>query len=127
MATELMDSLAQGTESPQDYQAFSITTATVIDNKDTTGEMRVQVRIPWFPDAEPWVRVAVLMSGRERGTFFIPQENDEVLLAFNLGDIRESYVIGSVWNGVDKPPFTNSDDAVSKRLIRTPKGLEILF
>ena len=127
MSTELVASVALGSESSSDYQALSITNATVIDNIDQTGEMRVQVRIPWLPDANPWVRVAMPMAGPRRGIFFIPQVNDEVLLAFNQGDIREAYVIGAVWNGVDKPPMKDPNDAVTKRVIRTPKGLEILF
>src|SRR5207249_2038613 len=81
MSMELVASVALGSESSSDYQALSITNATVIDNIDQTGEMRVQVRIPWLPDANPWVRVAMPMAGPRRGIFFIPQVNDEVLLA----------------------------------------------
>ncbi|HUJ10356.1 MAG TPA: phage baseplate assembly protein V [Verrucomicrobiae bacterium] len=127
MDGELIDRLSSESETRSEFHAFSITTATVIDNIDSTGQMRVQVRIPWLPDIEPWVRVAVLMAGPQRGTFFIPQVDDEVLVAFNQGDIRESYVIGCLWNGVDEPPTTEENDAVSKRMIRTPKGLQIVF
>ena len=126
MAQGLIESAAQS-ENAAERQSYSVTPATVISTCDSSKAMRVQVRIPALPGVEPWVRVAVPMAGPKRGMFFMPQVDDEVLLAFNQGDIRESYVIGSVWNGVDKPPAKDTKDAENKRIIRTPKGLEILF
>jgi uncharacterized protein involved in type VI secretion and phage assembly len=67
------------------------------------------------------------MAGPNRGTFFIPQIGDEVLVSFNQGDVSEAYVIGSLWNGRDQPPTQIPTDAVSKRLIRTPVGHEVVF
>jgi len=32
----------------------------------------------------------------------LPEVGDEVLVAFNHGDQRKPYVIGSLWNGADK-------------------------
>lgn len=127
MGDSFVDSAAQRIDISDEYQAYSVTTATVIENVDETGQMRVQVRIPWLPGVDPWVRIAVLMAGPQRGTFFIPQVDDEVLIAFNQGDIRESYVIGSLWNDIDKPPASEPEDAVSKRLVCTPKGLQLRF
>jgi uncharacterized protein involved in type VI secretion and phage assembly len=69
--------------------------------------------------------VAVLMAGRESGTFFIPQVGDEVLVAFSHGEVQEPYVIGCLWNGQDSPPTQVPTDAVKKRIIRTPAGHEI--
>jgi uncharacterized protein involved in type VI secretion and phage assembly len=127
VAQGLIESSARQTEAPEERQSYSVTPATVIATCDSSKEMRVQVRIPAFPSIQPWVRVSVPMAGPQRGMFFMPQVDDEVLLAFNQGDVRESYVIGSVWNGVDKPPASDTNDAVDKRIIRTPKGLEIFF
>jgi uncharacterized protein involved in type VI secretion and phage assembly len=127
VAQALIESGAKQTEAPAERQSYSVTPATVIATCDSSKQMRVQVRIPALPGVEPWVRVAVPMAGPQRGMFFMPQVDDEVLLAFNQGDVRESYVIGSVWNGVDKPPASDTNDAVNKRIIRTPKGLEIFF
>jgi uncharacterized protein involved in type VI secretion and phage assembly len=44
------------------------------------------------------------MAGNNRGTWFIPDVNDEVLISFEAGDPRRPYVIGSLWNGSDAPP-----------------------
>jgi phage baseplate assembly protein V len=84
----------------------------------------VQVHLP---EMDPWARVAVLMGGMNSGTYFIPQVGDEVLVAFNHGDLRDAYVIGSVWNKVDRPPTSLPSDAVNRRVIRTPGGHELVF
>ena len=57
-----------------------------------------------------------------RGMYFIPQVDDEVLVAFGHGDVSEPYVLGSLWSPVDKPPATGDQDPVNHRIIRTPKG-----
>jgi uncharacterized protein involved in type VI secretion and phage assembly len=69
--------------------------------------------------------VAVLSAGSNRGTYFIPQSGDEVLVAFNHGDVTEPFVIGSLWNGRDQPPRSGPLDPVNARVIRTPAGHEI--
>jgi uncharacterized protein involved in type VI secretion and phage assembly len=83
--------------------------AIVTDIVDPDGQGRVKVKLPWSPDQsdggyEVWARFAVLMAGRNRGTWFIPDPNDEVLVAFEAGDPRHPYVIGALWNGQDAPP-----------------------
>lgn len=80
---------------------------TAIDDPDGIG--RVRVRLPWAPDTdgaayEAWARIATLMAGNNRGTWFIPDVDDEVLVAFESGDTRCPYVIGALWNGRDTPP-----------------------
>ena len=59
--------------------------------------------------------------------FFIPEVDDEVLVAFGYGDINEPYIIGSLWNGVDLPPETNSDGKNNIRKIKSRSGHEIIF
>jgi len=124
MADGLIGSAAREGAS-SDRRIFGVAVAEVIENLDTTGQGRVKVSLPWLPNIEPWCRVAVLMAGDERGTFFIPQVGDEVLVAFNHGDIREPYIIGCLWNGQQPPPTRVPTDAVNKRIIRTPLGHEI--
>lgn len=117
---------AARSEGPDDRRIFGVALAKVINNVDTTNQGRVQIHLPWLACYEPWARLAGLMSGNGCGTYFIPQVGDEVLVAFNHGDVREPYVVGSLWNGQDKSPG-NKTDAVNKRLIRTPQGHEIKF
>jgi uncharacterized protein involved in type VI secretion and phage assembly len=67
------------------------------------------------------------MAGMDRGTYFVPQIGDEVLVAFNHGDVREPYVLGTCWNTMDRPPSVAQTDPITKRKIRTPLGHELSF
>jgi phage baseplate assembly protein gpV len=127
MANELLDMSTASEDPDPGERMVSVAVAKVLCNIDTLGLGRVQVSIPWLPGFEPWARVATMMGGMARGTFFIPQINDEVLVAFNQGDIREPYVIGSLWSTIDRPPALLPTDPINKRVIRTPLGHEIEF
>ncbi len=72
----------------------------VTNNNDPQGMGRVRVRFPWRGDDDEsyWARVATMMAGKDRGTFFLPEVDDEVLVAFDHGDINHPYVIGALWN-----------------------------
>lgn len=105
----------------------------VTNNQDPENLGRVKVKFPWLADDEShWARVASPMAGNERGMLFVPEVGDEVLVAFDHGDIHHPYVIGSVWNGNDRPPIS-SDEAVSgtgkvkQRIIKTRTGHKIII
>jgi uncharacterized protein involved in type VI secretion and phage assembly len=87
---------------------YGVYPAEVTDIKDPDGQGRVKIRLPWSPDPdsgyEVWARLATLMGGNERGTWFIPDPGDEVLALFEGGDPRRPYVVGALWNGRDRPP-----------------------
>lgn len=96
---------------PRIGQTFGVHTAVVIDVADPDGQGRVRIRLPWCPDGgdtsyEAWARLATTMAGNERGTWFVPDAGDEVLVCFEAGDARRPFVIGGLWNGVDSPPET---------------------
>ena len=77
----------------------------VTDNKDPDGMGRVRVKVPALAeDLETWwARVLTPNAGADRGLYFLPAVGDEVLIGFENGDTRRPYVIGSLFNGVDKP------------------------
>jgi len=90
---------------------FGVYPAQVVAVADPEGQGRVQVSLPWAvdPEAGPlqiWARLATLMAGRGRGTWFVPDVGDEVLVAFEAGDVRRPYVVGALWNGADSPPVS---------------------
>lgn len=103
---------------------FGVAVAIVTNNKDPEGLSRVKLKFPWLSDADEsdWARVAVLMAGKERGTYFLPEVDDEVLVAFEHGDVRFPYVVGALWNGKDKPPLKNDDGKNNLRLIKSRSG-----
>src|SRR5437016_911166 len=88
---------------------YGVYPARVTDIVDPDQQGRVKVRLPGVPDTgdsnyEAWARLATMMAGNNRGTFFIPDVDDEVLVAFEGGNARRPYVVGALWNGQDSPP-----------------------
>ena len=110
------------------YGAFP---ALVTDNVDPEGQGRVKVALPWAPDTggaryEAWARLATLMAGNNRGSWFIPDVDDEVLIVFEGGDPRRPYVIGSLWNGRDTPPESMDGAGKNyKKVLRSRNGVKI--
>jgi uncharacterized protein involved in type VI secretion and phage assembly len=110
---------------------YGVYPALVSDIRDPDGQGRVQVTLPWSPDTgngryEAWARVATLMGGNNRGSWFIPDVNDEVLIVFEGGDSRRPYVIGGLWNGSDSPP-ESMDNAGNnlRKVLRSRNGVKI--
>jgi uncharacterized protein involved in type VI secretion and phage assembly len=103
---------------------FGVVVGVVTNNQDTDGLGRVKVKFPWLSDQDEsqWARIAAPMAGKERGVFFLPEVDDEVLVAFEHGDVRFPYVIGALWNGVDKPPADNGDGKNNLRVIKSRSG-----
>lgn len=101
----------------------------VSDNKDPQGNGRVKVTFPWREkeDESHWARIAVPMAGSEVGTYFLPEVDDEVLVAFENGDIHYPYVVGALWNGRDLPPTNNESGTNDVRMIRTRSGHEVVL
>ena len=96
----------------------------VTNNKDPEGLGRVRVKFPWLSDEDEsnWARVASLMAGKDRGIFILPEIDDEVLVVFEHGNINMPYIIGSLWNGKDLPPETNSDGKNDIRMMKSRSG-----
>ena len=110
---------------------YGVYTAVVTDVADPDGQGRVRVRLPWAPDAdgqayEAWARLATLMAGPDRGSWFIPDPDDEVLVAFEAGDPRRPYVVGALWNGQDAPPETMDGAGQNKlKVLRSRNGVKV--
>lgn len=96
----------------------------VTNNQDPDGMGRVKVKFPWLSDEDEsyWARIISLMAGKERGLYFLPEVDDEVLVIFEQGDVRFPYVIGALWNGQDKPPLANDNGKNNVRLIKSRSG-----
>jgi uncharacterized protein involved in type VI secretion and phage assembly len=64
--------------------------ANVRDLQGPDGQGRVRIELSWLGQdaakAQAWARLATLMAGKARGTWFIPEVGDEVLMAFQGGD-----------------------------------------
>ncbi|HEX8114103.1 MAG TPA: phage baseplate assembly protein V [Kofleriaceae bacterium] len=98
---------------------------------DPDGMGRVKITLPWVADTgdgryEAWARIATLMAGNSRGSWFIPDKDDEVLIAFEGGDPRRPYVLGGLWNGKDKPPETmDGAGKNARKVLRSRNGVKV--
>ncbi len=106
----------------------------VTNNRDPEGWGRVKVKFPWLEEnvESDWARIASPMAGKERGFYYLPEVNDEVLVAFEHGDMRFPYIIGALWNGKDTPIKKNSevvgsDGKVNQRIIKSRTGHTIIL
>lgn len=111
---------------------YGVVSAIVTSNDDPDGRGRVKLRFPWLAaeakGESAWARVATTMAGKERGTYFLPEVDDEVLVAFEHGDIRFPYVIGALWNAKALPPEKNDGDKKNnKRTIKSRSGSILRF
>lgn len=99
----------------------------VTNTRDPEKLARVKLKFPWLSDSDEsdWARVATPMAGRERGLQLMPEVDDEVLVAFEHGDMRFPYVLGVLWNGKDRPPQDNADGRNNVRVLKSRGGLEI--
>ncbi|MCP2163331.1 phage baseplate assembly protein V [Goodfellowiella coeruleoviolacea] len=110
-----------------DKRYYGVVEAVVVDNEGDD-EGRVKVRFPWFDGSTvtDWCRISQLYAGNGYGSVFVPEQGDEVLVAFVHGDMRFPIVLGGLYNGVDKPATARTGGR-DQKLIRTRHGHEVLL
>lgn len=124
----LVDRLVDAvTDAESDPKIYGVVVGRVIDVLDPLMLGRVQVQIPAIDalDLSPWARVATIGASLAAGVYWIPNLEDEVLVAFEQGDINAPYVIGSLWSAIMVPPLPSP--VPQMRLIRSPLGNQIMF
>ncbi|HEY0189948.1 MAG TPA: phage baseplate assembly protein V [Kofleriaceae bacterium] len=109
-------------------RVFEPVIGVVTDNKDPSKLGRVKIKMPILSDQDSsfWCPVAMFGAGKNRGWFFIPEKDDEVLVMFEQGDLNRPLIVGSLWNGKDKPPEQNPG-GVPRRMIKSRVGSKITF
>lgn len=122
---------------------YGVVIGIVADIKDPKGFGRIKVDFPWMDDNTAdtvtldskdspahsyWARIATLMAGQNRGSYFIPDLKEEVLVAFEHGDVDRPIIIGMLWNKDNAPPESmDSDGKNDIRAIHTRSGHKIVF
>lgn len=78
---------------------------------DPDGQDRILVRVPVIdPQAQGiWMRVASLDAGADRGAFFRPELDDEVIVGFINEDPRHAVVLGMLNSSAKPAPITAKD------------------
>jgi uncharacterized protein involved in type VI secretion and phage assembly len=123
MSSSLVDLLTPASPHEQG-KFFGVVVGIVTNNQDPDKMARVRVKFPWLSDDHEswWARIATPMAGSGRGAYFMPEVNDEVLVAFEHGDVRSPYILGALWNGQDSPPASNDDGKNNIRLVHSRSG-----
>lgn len=100
----------------------------VTDNKDPSKLGRVKLKIPILSDQDStfWCPIIMAGAGKNRGWFFIPEKDDEVLVMFEHGDLNRPIVVGALWGGKDKAPDKNPGGN-PRRMIKSRLGSKITF
>jgi phage baseplate assembly protein gpV len=105
--------------------------AIVVDNKDGGDNpgYRVKVKFPWLDEQETsfWARIAVPMGGADRGTYVLPEIDDQVLVVFEHGDIDRPIVVGALWSKQQAPVEVNQSGKNNTKLIKSRSGHRIIF
>jgi uncharacterized protein involved in type VI secretion and phage assembly len=132
-------------ENGNDTRIFGAVTGIVQDIRDPKGLGRVKVNFPWLGEDKEgvtiqgdaaskarahsfWARISTMMAGSKRGSFFVPEVNDEVLVLFEHGELDRPYIVGVLWNKEDKPPETMDAEGKNHiRAIHTRSGHKVVF
>lgn len=141
---ELTQALQHTNQQPNKFSG--IVTGYVEDVCDPAGFGRIKVNIPeifttgggedvMVSDAKTekransyYARLATLMAGGGRGSYFIPEVGDEVIVAFEHDDMSRPVILGVVWNSVDRPPEEMDADGKNNiRALHTRSGHKLVF
>jgi uncharacterized protein involved in type VI secretion and phage assembly len=121
-------------------KVYGVVVGIVRDINDPENLGRVKVDFPWLAEDSDavttssdeerahsyWARIATLMAGGGRGAFFIPEVGDEVLVAFEHGELSRPFILGSLWNADDVPP-ESMEEGNHVRAIHSRSGHVIRF
>jgi uncharacterized protein involved in type VI secretion and phage assembly len=121
-------------------KVYGVVVGIVRDINDPENLGRVKVDFPWLAEESDavttssdeerahsyWARIATLMAGGGRGAFFIPEVGDEVLVAFEHGELSRPFILGSLWNADDVPP-ESMEEGNHVRAIHSRSGHVIRF
>ena len=118
---------------PKSQTVLPVTTgleyATVIElEQDPAGEDRIKIKIPNFGEDGNgiWARIAAPDAGENRGFFFRPEIEDEVIVGFVNNDPRSPIVLGMLNSSAKPAPIVASNDNHEKGII-TRSEMKILF
>jgi phage protein D len=111
---------------------YGVVVAIVTDNNDPEKLGRVKLKFPWLSDnyQSDWARMTQVGAGPDSGLCFIPEVNDEVLVAFEFGDVRRPIVLSALHNGKDKPRLGDGlldNGKVKRRGVVSRKGHRVVL
>jgi uncharacterized protein involved in type VI secretion and phage assembly len=129
--------LSNGSASAGGPPIYGVVVAVVSDNNDPNNQGRVKLALPWLSDGyvSDWARVTQFGAAKNSGAVWLPENDDEVLVAFEHGDIRRPYVVGNLYNGMDLPKSgtdldlssINNNGVMKQRGFMSRRGHQLIF
>jgi uncharacterized protein involved in type VI secretion and phage assembly len=112
-------------EESDKFPGVTLGIVTSIEDEEHLG--RIRVKFPYIGDQmeSGWARLSTPWAGKGRGHYFVPEVDDEVLVAFQDGDLRYPYILGCLWSAEALPPIL--DPALQKREIRSKSGHKLTY
>jgi uncharacterized protein involved in type VI secretion and phage assembly len=109
---------------------FGVYPAIVTDIVDPDSLGRIEVKLPWLGgdggDARAWATLLTPYADDDQGFEMLPAVDTQVVVAFEAGELRRPYIVGSAWNGRESLPQA-PEQANNKRLIKTRSGSLLEF
>jgi uncharacterized protein involved in type VI secretion and phage assembly len=110
---------------------FGVYPAIVTNIVDEDSLGRVEVKFPWLgnrgaDEVRAWATLLTPYADDDQGFQVMPAVDTQVVVAFEAGELRRPYIVGSSWNGVEAQPDVPVE-ANDKRLIKTRSGSLLEF
>jgi uncharacterized protein involved in type VI secretion and phage assembly len=98
---------AAGAQSARGEAYYGVYRAVVAETADPEGRYRVKVKFPWLAKSNAqWAERTFPERPSSGAAYSLPRVGDEVIVAFEHGDVRRPIVLGALWNSKEKPPET---------------------
>ena len=109
------------------YQSLQIGTVKAVV-EDPDNNFRIQIELPFLDsdDQQVWARMASPYTGNSFGSFFLPEIDSEVVVAFVNNDPSFGIILGSLYSSKIPAPLTPSSDSDIK-ILKTKSGMEMSF
>jgi len=109
---------------------FGVFPAIVTDIVDPQSLGRIQVSFPWLgadgDSVRAWATLLAPYADDDQGFQVLPAVDTQVVVAFEAGDLRRPYIVGSAWNGREAMPEAPAASN-NKRLIKSRAGSLLEF
>jgi len=114
-------------DAPRYFGVYPAIVTNIVDDKKLG---RIQVKFPWLgqdgADVRAWATLLTPYADDDQGFEVLPAVDTQVVVAFEAGELRRPYIVGSAWNGSEAMPESPAEPN-NKRLIKTRSGSLLEF
>ncbi len=110
---------------------YGVYPAIVTDLVDPDSLGRIELKFPWLgsdgdSDVRAWATLLSPYADNDQGFQALPEVDSQVVVAFEAGNLRRPYIVGSCWNGVEALPEA-AEEANNIRVLKTRSGSKLEF